>query len=68
MAKGIHINPKNKGKLHKDTGTPAGSPIPASKLAKAKNSKDPAVRKRATFAENAKRWNHGDKKKKHSRY
>lgn len=54
---GIHIKPENKGLLHEDTGTPAGEKIPAKKLTKAKNSPDPAVRKRATFAENAKEWN-----------
>ncbi len=59
MAKGkspIHIKPENKGKLHADTHTPAGEKIPEKKLAKAEHSKDPAVRKRATFAENAKGW------------
>lgn len=46
-----------KGALHKDLGVPAGQPIPAAKLAAAKNSDDPLERKRATFAENAKKWN-----------
>lgn len=64
---GIRLNPKHKGKLHRDLGVKQGEPIPAAKLAKAKHSKDPAVRKRATFAENAKHWQHGGKKK-HSRY
>lgn len=54
----IKIKPSHKGLLHKDLGVPADKPIPAGKLAKAKNSKNPAVRKRATFAENAKKWNH----------
>ena len=54
---GIHIKASHKGLLHKDLGVPAGSPIPAAKLAKAKNSSNPAVRKRATFAQNAKGWN-----------
>lgn len=54
---GIHIKPSHKGLLHKDTKTPAGEPISESKLEKAKNSKSPAVRKRAVFAENAKHWN-----------
>ncbi len=56
---GIHIKPSHKGLLHEDLGVPAGSPIPAKKLAAAKNSDDPAERKRATFAANAKKWNHG---------
>jgi hypothetical protein len=54
----IKIKPSHKGLLHKDLGVPAGKPIPEAKLAKAKASKDPAVRKRATFAENAKKWDH----------
>lgn len=54
----IKIKKSHRGLLHKDTGTPAGKPIPASKLAAAKNSSDPAERKRATFAINAKKWNH----------
>jgi hypothetical protein len=55
---GIHIKPSHKGRLHEDINTPEGKKIPASKLAKAAHSKDPAERKRAVFAENAKRWNH----------
>lgn len=55
---GIHIKKSHKGLLHKDTGTPRGKKIPASKLQAAKNSKNPAVRKRATFALNAKKWSH----------
>lgn len=54
----IHINPSHKGELHKDLGVPSANKIPAAKLAEAKNSSDPAVRKRATFAANAKKWNH----------
>jgi hypothetical protein len=54
----IKIKKSHKGLLHKDLGVPADKPIPEAKLAKAKASKDPAVRKRATFAENAKKWNH----------
>jgi hypothetical protein len=55
---GIHINPAHKGELHRDTGTPQGQPIPAQKLEQALHSSDPAVRKRANFARNAKGWNH----------
>jgi len=57
--RGIHLNQAHKGRLHRDLGVPAGQPIPAGKLAAAKHSADPAVRKRATFAENAKHWHHG---------
>lgn len=56
---GIHIKASHKGLLHKDLGVASGSKIPAGKLAKAANSSDPAVRKRAVFAENAKKWHHG---------
>lgn len=55
---GIHIKASHKGLLHKDTKTPEGKKISPEKLSKAKNSSDPAVRKRAVFAENAKKWNH----------
>ncbi len=60
MAKtsGINIQASHKGLLHKDLGVPAGKPIPAMMLEKAKNSKNPAIRKRATFAQNAKEWHH----------
>lgn len=54
---GIHIKSSHKGLLHKDTGTPSGQKIPEKKIKKAENSTNPAVRKRAVFAENAKHWN-----------
>lgn len=53
----IHIKKSHEGELHRDLGVKSGSKIPASKLEAAKNSKDPAVRRRATFALNAKSWN-----------
>lgn len=53
---GTKIKPSHKGELHADLGVPQGQPIPAEKLAQAKNSPDPDVRKRATFAQNAKSW------------
>lgn len=55
---GIHIKASHKGLLHEDTGTPKGKKIPADKIEKAAHSKDAAVRKRAVFAENAKKWHH----------
>lgn len=54
----IHIKPANKGKLHAALGVPQGQPIPANKLAAAKKSSSPIVRKEATFAANAKQWKH----------
>jgi oligoendopeptidase F len=53
---GIKINPANKGKLHKTLHVPKGEKIPVTKIEKAKRSPDPATRKRATFALNAKKW------------
>ena len=55
---GIKIKPENKGKLHKALGVAKGQKIPAAKVAAAKNSSDPALRKEATFAQNAKKWSH----------
>lgn len=54
----IRIKPSHKGKLHKALGVPAGKKIPASKIASAKRSSSPALRKEATFAQNAKKWKH----------
>jgi hypothetical protein len=59
---GISIKPSHKGLLHKDLGKKPGAKLSEKDLAKAKNSKDPAERKRATFAENARKWNKGGKK------
>ena len=55
----IKLNPAHKGMLHADLGVKQGEPIPLGKLMAAKNSKNPAVRKRANFAANARKWNHG---------
>lgn len=55
--KPIRIKPQNKGKFtayKKRTGKTT---------AQAKRSKSPAVRKMATFAQNAKKWNKGKRKK-----
>jgi hypothetical protein len=41
---------KNKGALHRATGTPAGQKIPAKKLARASRSENPKVRKEAQLA------------------
>lgn len=58
----IKIKKSHEGLLHKNLGVAAGKPIPEAKLEKAKHSKSAAVRKRATFAENAKHFHHGKKK------
>lgn len=53
----IKLNPEHKGELHADLGISAGKPIPLADLFKSKRSKSPAVRRRATFAMNARSWN-----------
>jgi len=53
---GIHIKKKNRGKLRRSTGTKKGQKIPVSTLRRLKKSKNPATRKRATFALNARKW------------
>lgn len=55
---GIHIDPANKGKLHKTLGVPAGKKLTTAQLTKAKNSESPTTRKRANFALSAKKWTH----------
>ena len=52
----IYINPKNKGKF---TATKKRTGKSTSELAKSKN---PLTRKRAIFAQNAKKWKHPKKK------
>lgn len=39
-----------KGALHKELGVPEGQKIPAAKIAKAKHSSNPTLRKRANLA------------------
>lgn len=48
----IKIKPSHKGLLHKKLGVPQGEKIPQAKIAAAKRSSSPALRKEATFAEN----------------
>jgi hypothetical protein len=50
------IQPGRRGLLHSKLGVPQSKPIPQGKLAAAKKSPSPALRKEATFAENAKGW------------
>ena len=61
------VKPSHKGLLHKDLGKKPGAKLSEKDLEKAKHSKDPAERKRATFAENARHWNKGGKKSTPSR-
>jgi hypothetical protein len=48
----------NKGGLHRALGVPEGQPIPAEKLAAAKNSDNPHVAKMAHFASTMEGWKH----------
>lgn len=56
FAKGgkIHIKPENRGKFAKY----CGGKVTSECIARGKRSSDPAVRKRATFAANARKWHH----------
>lgn len=56
FAKGgeIHIKPENRGKFTKY----CGGKVTSECIARGKRSSDPAVRKRATFAANARKWHH----------
>lgn len=63
MRKKLNLHLK-KNALHEDLGLAKGTPIPMKMLAKAKRSSSPLERKRATFAENARKWNHTGHKKK----
>lgn len=54
----IAIKPSHKGLLHKNLGEPQGKKLTVSEEESAKKSSNPAVRKRATFALNARKWNH----------
>jgi len=56
---GIEIKKSREGLLHKNLGVKNGAKLSMAELEKAKASKYPAERKRATFAENARKWNHG---------
>lgn len=56
---GINLNPAHKGRFARDVGKKPGAKITAADIAKGKASSNPAERKRATFAGNARKWNHG---------
>ena len=54
----IYIKPENRGKLRAAAGAKKGQNIPLATLVSMKNSSDPAVRRRANFAINARKWHH----------
>lgn len=51
---GIHIKKKNRGKFTEY----CGGKVTDKCIQKAKKSNNPTLRKRATFAQNARKWNH----------
>jgi hypothetical protein len=55
---GIHIKKSHRGLLHKELGVPQDHQIPAALLEQALHSANPALRKRARFAVNARRFKH----------
>ncbi|HZT29709.1 MAG TPA: hypothetical protein VFA33_07500 [Bryobacteraceae bacterium] len=54
----IQIKKNHRGLLHRDLGIPRGKTIPLSALLRAEHARNPKVRRRAQFAENAREWNH----------
>lgn len=58
----IHIKPSHKGLFHKDVGKSPGAKITSADIQKGLHSKNPAERKRANFARNARKWHHGKKR------
>lgn len=53
---GIHIKKKNRGKFTEY----CGGKVTNKCIQKAKNSNNPTLRKRATFAANARKWKHSE--------
>lgn len=51
-ASGGLIKPSHKGRLHRALGVPEGQKIPAAKIAKAANSKNPHMAAMGRFAQN----------------
>jgi hypothetical protein len=54
----IHIKKSHEGLLHKNLGVGKSKKLTDKELQEAKHSKNPAERKRAQFAINAKKWAH----------
>lgn len=53
----IHIDPKNKGLLHKKMGIKQGSPISTKKLDSAEKGAGKKEKEEIVFAKNARKWN-----------
>lgn len=60
---GIKIKKSRQGSLRRQTGTKKGKKIPVSTLRRLKKSKNPATRKKANFALNARKWRKTGRKK-----
>jgi hypothetical protein len=60
----IDVKPSHEGLLHRDLGVRQGRKLTVSEEEAAKRSDNPAERKRATFALNARKFNHGGGRKK----
>lgn len=59
----IEIKPSHKGRFHRDVGKKPGQKITSADIEKGLHSKDPAERRRANFARNARKWKHGKARK-----
>lgn len=57
----INIKPSHKGLLHRDLHVKSGKRLTLKQEEKAAHSKNPAERKRANFAINARHFHHGGK-------
>jgi hypothetical protein len=64
MASGIHIKPSHHGLLHKAMGVKEGQKLSLSSIAatkaRAKRNGNTKLEKQAVFAENARKWHHGN--------
>ena len=54
----IKIKASRQGSLRKATKTKKGNKIPVATLERMKKSKNPKMRRKATFALNARKWKH----------
>jgi len=54
----IYIKPSKRGSLHRALGVPQDKKIPLAKIKAAEHSKNPALRKKAQFADNARKFKH----------
>jgi len=55
----INIKPSHEGRFHRDVGKSVDQPITEADIQQGLHSEDPAVRRRANFARNARKWHHG---------